>query len=230
MPDHDHRLGGKRYVREVVFGFNDGLVSTFALVSGAAGALFPSLLIALIGFLAALSGALSMALGTYISTKSQIEVYTGEIRQELTRIEERPLSEAGEIRDVFRRFGFRGKELDMVVRKITANKAAWLDLLAHEEIGVAGSEFKSPAAAGAIMFLIFIVGSLIPILPYLALGTAQALWVSVAAGVVALFAVGAAKGVVAKKGWLRSGLEMTAVGLAAAVAVYALGSLIGTAA
>ncbi len=227
MPSHDHQLGLKKYVRDAVFGFNDGLVSTFALVSGAAGAGLGNFLIAFIGLIAATSGALSMGFGTYISTKSQIEVYRGEIGQELKRIEEKPKAEEEEIKEIFKTFGFRGKELDMVVQRITGNKAAWLSLLAHEELGVGASEFKSPFRAGVIIFLIFIIGAAIPIFPYLILQTNQALAVSIIAGTIGLFLIGAAKTKITKRSWIKSGLEMTLVGLVAALAVYYIGGIVG---
>jgi vacuolar iron transporter family protein len=227
MHEHTHDLGKKKYVREAIFGFNDGLVSTFALVSGIAGAGFGNFLIAFIGIISALAGALSMGFGTYISTKSQIEVYSGEIKQELKRIEQKPKSSAQEIKNIFKGFGFRGKELEIVVKRITKNKAAWLSLIAHEEIGVSGSEFKNPIKASAIIFMIFIFGAMVPIIPYLLFTTGIALVTSMISGIAFLFIIGAVKTRITGKNWIKSGIEMTAVGLVAAVLVYYIGGIVG---
>jgi VIT1/CCC1 family predicted Fe2+/Mn2+ transporter len=218
---------GSGVVREVIFGFNDGLVSTFALVAGVSGAVMSNAIVLLAGVAGMLSGAISMGLGAYISSKSQMEVYRREIEREKQEIEEKPSHEKAEIREIYRRKGFKGKELENIVKKISSNKDVWLQVMMVEELGLGIQRFDNPVKLGAVMFVAFVVGALIPVVPYVVINEVPAaLQVAAALSLVGLFAMGSAKTVITKRSWLKSGIEMVVVGSVAAVVTYFVGTLI----
>lgn len=226
MAHEKHDVGGKVFVREIIFGFNDGLVTTFAVATGVAGALTQNFIVILVGIISAVAGAISMGLGTYISIKSQTEVFKSELRREVREIDEMPEEETREIREIYAKKGFSGRNLDMVVKTITSDKKIWLKVMMEEELGLGKVDFKSPVSAAVIIFFAFIVGSVIPLVPYIFLPVAAGISISVVAAIMGLFAIGAIKSQFTKRSWAKSGLEMVLVGLVASLAAYYLGTLV----
>jgi VIT1/CCC1 family predicted Fe2+/Mn2+ transporter len=228
---HEHHFHGGGYIREVIFGFNDGLVSTFALVTGIAAAAITgtvdNFVIVLAGIAGLLSGAVSMALGAYISSKSQIEYYNREIDREKYEIKMYPEREREEIREIYKRKGFRGRELNIVVNRICSNKKNWLKVMIEEELGLMIENFDNPRTIGAITGAMFVVGSIIPIIPYILLHPSSGLTVSAVVSMVGLFILGSLKTKITERVWWKSGLEMVAIGAAAAIITYGAGALIG---
>ncbi len=112
------------------------------------------------------AGAISMAAGTYLSTKSQKEFYESELAREKREMEELPEIEAQKIRDIYKEKGFGGKELELVVKRITFNKDIWLKVMMEEELGLHG-RFENPVRSMLVMGLAFFVGALVPISSYL---------------------------------------------------------------
>ncbi len=218
------QLSGKN-IRELVLGFNDGIVTTFAVVAGVSGASVGSSIIILAGLANAIAGAISMALNLYLSIKSQIEYYRQEIEREKKEIEEIPAMERQEIRDIYKAKGFHGKELDMIVKRITSNKKRWLDVMMREELGLAPEQFENPIKASVNVFIAFVVASMIPLLPYVFFPAKQALAIASVAFVITLFIAGAAKSYITHIGWLKSGLEMLFIGVVASVLTYYVGTM-----
>ncbi len=212
-------------IRSVVLGFNDGLVTTLAIVIGITSVITQNSLIVLIGIAEMLAGAISMALGNYISMKSQIDFYKSEIRREKKEIEEMPAAEKAEIEEIYEKKGFRGNLLKQIVKHITADKKRWLDIMMKEELELSG-KFENPIKSAILIFVAFIVASLIPIIPFFVLPISEAVPMAVAASVIFLFVSGTVKSKFTKINWLRSGLEVLTIGLVATLAVYAIGSLV----
>ncbi len=212
-------------IRSVVFGFNDGLVTTLAIVIGITSVIAENKLIILIGMAEMLAGAISMALGNYISIKSQIDFYKSEIQREKKEIEKTPAAEKAEVHEIYQKKGFKGKLLDQIVRHITSDKKRWLDIMMKEELELSG-KFENPIKSAVLIFVAFVVASLIPIVPFLILPISEAVPIAVAASIIFLFVSGAVKSRFTKINWLRSGLEVLAIGLVATGAVYFIGSLI----
>ena len=124
-------------VREIVFGFNDGSVSTLALLAGVTGGALARGQILVAGFSGVIAGAISMAIGAYISSKSEIEHHQSEIKREEQEIEEIPEVEREEIRQIYmKKADFAEEELDMIVNRITSDKKIWLDSMMIEELGL----------------------------------------------------------------------------------------------
>ena len=211
-----HSPGG-RVLREVVFGVNDGIVSTVGFIVGIAGA-FASRKMSLVSGLAeVLAGAVSMFFGGYLSTKSQQEFFESEVRREESEIEEMPAKEREEIRRIYRAKGFRDeKELELVVQRITSDKKIWLKCMMEEELGLILESLTSPFRIGLTIGVSFLVGGLIPLIPLFFFNTHPGIQVSIVFTGAILFLLGALKTTLTRQSWIKSGFEALLIGIAAA--------------
>jgi VIT1/CCC1 family predicted Fe2+/Mn2+ transporter len=161
-------------VREIVFGFNDGSISTLALLAGVTGGALAPGQILVAGLSGVIAGAISMAIGAYISSKSEIEHHQSEIEREKREIEEIPEVEREEMRQVYmKKADFTEEELNIIVNRITSDKKTWLDSMMKEELGLFEERFESPVKVGLIMLVAFVAGGLVPILPFVLLLASQ---------------------------------------------------------
>lgn len=215
-----------RAIREVVFGANDGLVTTLGFVMGVYGATRDHRLVVLTAIAEILAGTLSMGLGAYLSTKSQREYFHREIRREEQEIDELPEKEREEIREIYARKGFQGAELDLVVNRITADRTVWLRCMLEEELGLIQESFDEPVRAGVFTGVSYLLGGVIPILPYFIFSGTTALAGCVVFAVLGFFGLGAGRTLLTRKKVLPSGLEVVAIGLAAAGLGYLIGLVI----
>ena len=221
---HPKRKGG--YLREFVFGFNDGLVSTLALVAGLTGAVLQGTTIIIAGLAAMIAGSISMALGAYISSKSQKEVYLKEIEREKKHIKKSPKAELEELCILYQKKGFTKKEAELICKGLQRNKKKWLDVMTQELFGFS-EEFKDLRKITLIMGLSFILGALIPLTPYFFFNVGIALWISIFASAIGLFLIGVGKTKFTERSPFKSGLEMLAIGAIATIISYLAGYLIG---
>lgn len=217
-------------LREIVFGYNDGSVSTLALLSGVTGGTLARNWILIAGFSAVVAGGISMAIGNYISTKSEIEYHDSEIDREEREIKELPEVEREEIRQIYmKKANFPEGELNLIVNRITGDKKTWLDTMMKEELGLFKERFESPFKLGLIMFSAFVAGGILPVIPFLMLPNTQtSLFAAVVITFVSLFTIGAWKTTFTKKNWLFSGAEMVFVGILATLIPYLIGQLLPT--
>jgi len=214
-----------RAIREVVFGMNDGLITTLCFLTGISSTIAHEGVIILAGLAEMVAGALSMALGAYLSTKAQREFFEKEIARERREIEEVPEHEREEVEEIYRSRGFTEEEIAIVTRRITADKEHWLRFMLREELGLIEETFDNPVESGAIMGVSFIIGSLPPFLPYLFLPAGEALPLTIILSILTLFGLGVGKTRVTKSSWLRSGLEVVILGVVAAAIGYGLGEV-----
>jgi vacuolar iron transporter family protein len=215
-----------RFIREVMFGVNDGLVSTIGFVAGATGALMQTRLVLLTGIASVVAGALSMGIGAYLASKSQREFFESEKAREHREIEEVPEDERREIRDIFDQMGFLKDEVEMIVRRITSNKDLWVKFMMREELGIL-EETVNPLVIGVLMCGAFAVGGIPPLLPYLWIGEPlSALKTAVIVSLLALFIIGVAKTALTKGSWLQSGIEVMFLGSLAAGLGFAIGKVV----
>jgi vacuolar iron transporter family protein len=217
----------RNYVRDLVLGLNDGVVSVFAIVAGLAGAGQASPTIALAGIAALVAGALSMGIGEYVSTKSQAEFYDSERRREREHIARYPEIEAKELREYMERRGFTGDLLERVMQTITADKERFLDTMMREEFGMGTEIDRSPLVSMALIMLAFVAGAIPALVPFLFLAATPALYVSIVLAMGTLFVAGATRGIVSNLPLWKGGLEMTVLGAAAALITYGFGSIVG---
>jgi VIT1/CCC1 family predicted Fe2+/Mn2+ transporter len=231
------RLGrGARhsYLGDAVLGAIDGCVTTFAVVSGVAGAGLPRGVALILGFANLLADGFSMAASNYQRNQAERERIEQARRTEERHIAEIPEGERKEIHEIFARKGFGGEVLDEIVRVITRDRRRWVDTMITEELGLR-LVAPSPRRAAAVTFAAFCTAGLVPLLPFLlplALTPAGMFVLSCLATAGTFMLVGAFKGHVLGRPRVRAGAETLLVGGAAAALAYgvglALGRLIGT--
>ncbi|TFG67008.1 MAG: hypothetical protein E4H24_07310 [Thermomicrobiales bacterium] len=226
-----HRAGSRSgTLRAVIFGVSDGLVSNLSLVMGVAGAAAGEpRFILLAGITGLLAGAFSMAAGEYISMQSQRELFEHQIALERAEMEAMPEEEEAELAAAYRAKGFAPDEAARIAHRIFQDPETALDILVREELGLDPDELGSPWGAAAGSFVAFAVGASIPVVPYLFGGGTAVLIASLGLSLVALFAVGAAVSLLTGRGMLFSGARQLAIGLAAALVTFAIGSVLGMA-
>src|SRR5688500_13606276 len=148
VPENWHAAGNwmlrfEKYLPEVVYGSMDGVVTTFAVVAGSAGADLSINIVLILGLSNLFADGLSMSIGSYLSKKSEQDNYNKHLRIEEWEIENMPDDEREEIIDIYKAKGFEGHELEMVVNRITSNKQVWIDTMMKDELGLS-VEKKSP--------------------------------------------------------------------------------------
>src|SRR3989337_1594046 len=146
-------------MRDFVFGFGDGVNTSLGLAAGVGGAAVSSDLIILATLVAMFTGAKAMAVQNYLAVKSQRELLTSEINRENWEIENKPKDERKEIEDIYKAKGFTGKDLEMIVDKITSDKKVWLDTMLTEELNLNLEILGHPIKSALRMFGAFLVGA-----------------------------------------------------------------------
>jgi VIT1/CCC1 family predicted Fe2+/Mn2+ transporter len=225
-PEYKPHIGASRqYVRDVILGVNDGLVSTFLLVSAVVGGGLTATQVLLTGVSGAIAGMISMAIGEYLATKSQEEVLEAEMILEREHLRDHREHEREQLAEMLGEMGLEGDELETVVGIIDGNEEAMFRMQAALEFGVVDSERRNPIAAGLASGALFIGGAIPPIIPFIFLdNTGQGLMVSAIFSGIALFVVGAVKTLATKKSAILSGLENLALGLVGGVLAYLVGT------
>ena len=217
------------YIRDIVFGFGDGVNTSLGIVAGIGGASVGVDIVILAAIIGMFTGAKAMAVQNYLAVKSQIEILQSEIKREEYEIENTPEKEREEIVEIYKAKGFAGEELNMVVNKITSNKGVWLKTMLTEELGLNLEILGNPIKGAIVMFISFLVGGILPILPYFIVKTGlinnfTALLIAISMSLLSSFMIGAIKGRLAKKSWVKGGLEMSLLGTGIALLGYGIGS------
>ena len=214
-------------LRAAVFGVNDGLVSNFSLVMGFAGAEAKPEYILLAGVAGLLAGSFSMAAGEYVSIRAQREVFEQQIAMEQQELEMSPQEEEEELSLIYQAKGIPEQEAAALARRIVKNPKTAIDTLAREELGLDPSQLGSPWGAAVSSFVAFVVGALVPVLPYL-FASGQSAWVASAFfSCLALFGVGALLSIFTARGPFVSGVRMLGIGLLVSAITYCVGWLLG---
>lgn len=216
------RLGS---IREVVFGAQDGLVSTLAVVAGLAAAGMTSAIVLVGGLVSAVAGVLSMSIGTFLSSRAQRQVYEAELARERREIREHPGEEVAELMAALTARGLDRGDAAEVARRVARSPGLLLSMLGVFELGLSPLRLGAPVRDAFVMGAAFAAFSLVPLLPFLWPRPLAALAVSAALTVATLFVVGAVKGRLARLSPVRSGLEVVVFGLGSAVIGFALGRL-----
>jgi VIT1/CCC1 family predicted Fe2+/Mn2+ transporter len=212
-------------VREAVFGAQDGLTSVLAVVSTVGGATGQTYPVLIAGLASVLAGVFSMAAGEYMSSKSQREIFDAEIASEQTEVDERPYEAEAEVAYMLVEEGLAPDVAGRVAHELASNKRVLLKTMVEKELGLTVEDdhaFRGALVMGAS----FGVAALVPLLPYLVLPVGTAVYVSVALSALVLFGMGALKSRWTRKPWLRSGLEIFALGAFAGVAGYFCGTVL----
>jgi VIT1/CCC1 family predicted Fe2+/Mn2+ transporter len=223
-----HRAVGGNALRAAVLGANDGLCSNLSLVMGVAGASIDRHGILITGVAGLIAGACSMALGEWVSVTSARELAEREIRIESSELQEDPKGEGEELQLIYEAKGLGAIEAKRVVDQLLSDKTATLDALAREELGIDPNDLGGSAWEAALSsFMLFALGAMIPIIPFLFIGSRVAVIASVVLSALALFAIGAAITIFTGVAAWRSGSRQLALGLGAAGVTFAIGRLVG---
>lgn len=223
-----HRAAGGNALRAGVLGANDGLVSVFCLVMGVAGAGVDTRTILLTGFAGLLSGALSMALGEWLSVQSSRELYQHQLDIERDELASTPEEEKAELALIYQAKGVPADAAREMAERLLADEATALDTLAREELSIDPAELGGSAWVAAITsFVLFALGAIIPVFPYIFWTGTAGIVVSAVASALALFAIGAAITLMTGRNALTSGLRQVLFGLAAAAVTFGIGYVIG---
>jgi vacuolar iron transporter family protein len=223
-----HRTAGGNALRAAVLGANDGLVSNFSLVMGVAGASLSNKAILLTGIAGLLAGAISMALGEWISVQSSRELYEKQIRIEKEEIAQAPEEEVEELTLIYQSRGLEEAPARSLAEQIMSNRETALVALSRDELGIDPEELGGSAWEAAIAsFVLFALGAIIPVIPYFFLNGAAAIALSAVLSAAGLFVIGAAITLFTGRPVWQSGLRQVVFGLAAATVTYLIGRLIG---
>jgi VIT1/CCC1 family predicted Fe2+/Mn2+ transporter len=219
-------MGGGGGVKDVIFGANDGLVSILALVAGVYGAITESHPILIAGIAGAVAGAVSMGAGSYLSAKSEKEVTERESDRKGIKRRGTPEEEKEKLVRFYQARGFKKRDAEAVADRVAQQVESRESYTLGEELGLTSEESWPPTKAALFTGLSFAIVSLIPILPFAFMQVNPAVITAAIASIACLFVVGASKAIFSRKSWVRSGIEMMAVGALASVVTYAIGLVI----
>jgi VIT1/CCC1 family predicted Fe2+/Mn2+ transporter len=223
-----HTRGLSAYIKDMVYGANDGIITTFAIVAASIGGGFSSTVILVLGIANLLADGFSMAASNFLGSRSENDLFRKEKKRELEEVEQVPEKEKQEIREVFQHHDFNQDDAEKLVDLVSRNKEFWVDFMMRYELGMhvpeEGSEWKS----ATLTFVAFVIAGSLPLLPFILfpVGNTAAFSYSVFATALSLFVVGAARYLVTHVNWIVSGLEMLLVGGIAATVSYAVGYFI----
>jgi len=217
-------------VKDFVYGAIDGVITTFAVVSGVEGAALAPTIILILGFANLFADGFSMSVSNYLSNKSEKELYEKEKKREAHEVKTIPEEERKEIEQIYKKKGFKGNLLKRVVDKITSNKRVWVDTMMKEELGLF-TELVNPFKSAITTFISFVLMGLIPLLGFI-ISQAIPLFIdyaftfSVFITLFSLFIIGVIKSSIVKSDWFISGLQTMSVGGIAAGIAYFIGFIL----
>ena len=220
-----HRTESGGFVRNVVYGFNDGLTANFGLVAGVLGAAVAPHVVLVSGFAGMIADALSMGASGYLAAKSEQEVYAHEIDMEKEEIRLMPDVEQEELALLYQAKGVDPRTARRMAAEVMADPQRALGEQVREELKISEAR-ATPLAEGWITGTATAVGALIPVAPFLVLSGQTAAWVAFIVAMLSHFLVGAARSLFTGRGIVRSGADMFAVGLGVAAVGYFVGVLV----
>ncbi len=225
-----HKAVGGNALRAAVLGANDGLVSNTSLVMGVAGAAFSATGVLLSGLAGLLAGAISMALGEWLSVQSSRELHQAQIRTEREEIIAMPEAEAEELALIYQAKGMSESEAVKAARDVMADPEAFLDTKVREELGIDPDDLGGSAWEASIAsFFLFAIGAVVPVLPFFFTTGNAAILSSLAFAGVGLFGLGAATALFTGTGFVKTGTRALILGLVAAGITFFIGRILGVA-
>jgi VIT1/CCC1 family predicted Fe2+/Mn2+ transporter/demethoxyubiquinone hydroxylase (CLK1/Coq7/Cat5 family) len=224
-----HRGAGGNQLRAAVLGANDGLVSNLSISMGVAGASEAGHAVLVAGLAGMLAGALSMAIGEWLSVQSARELYAHQVKVERDELLQVPDEEEEELALIYQAKGLTSDQARLMSKSIIGGDIGHaVDTLAREELGIDPDELGGSAwVAAATSFFLFAAGAVVPVLPFFFATGMAAVVASIIVSALALMVVGAAITVVTGSGVLKTGGRQVLLGLMAAAVTFGLGSLVG---
>jgi predicted membrane protein (TIGR00267 family) len=219
-----HAKGSR--IRDFILGWQDGLVNVLGVILGVAVATESTTIVIIAAIAAAFAESISMAAVAYTSFTAEREYYQAEVAREKREMEKMPNVERSEVREIYRKLGFGGVMLDRIVKHVTSNKKRWLNVMMEQELKLFPSR-TSPVNIAAVVGISAIIGSFIPVIPFLLFPVKTAIWTALFISTVVLFFVGMYKAKTTVGNPVKSGLELAFIGMLAAIAGYVVGSILG---
>ena len=213
-------------IREFVFGIQDGSISTVGLLAGVQGATENNIVVIITGLTAMFSGAISMAAGSYLSSGAQKEIFEREIADAEKLAEREPYMAAEGLLKALGEEGLSKEQSYQLVKVLIQQRNVFLRTFQEKVFGLGSAEINRPLQAALIMGLSFIVGAVVPILPYMFSSGVAAFYLSALLGGVTLFGVGSLKGKLAGQSLFLSGFKFFLIAVSAAVAGYLIGLVV----
>jgi predicted membrane protein (TIGR00267 family) len=211
---------------DIILGGQDGLVNVLGVILGIAAATGDVYVVMVAGLAATFAESVSMAAVAYTSTVADADFYESEREREYRHIQEAPVLEKEEIRSIYAEKGFAGELLDRIVETITASQDVWVAVMMAEELQLQPVNRKNALRSAIIVGIAAIIGSLIPLIPFLFVPISTAIILSVALSAAVLFVVGVIKARMTIGHPGKSGLEMAVIGTVSALVGYAVGLLL----
>ena len=223
----NHQKGG-RYIKDMVYGANDGIVTTFAVVAGVMGGGLAEVIIVLIGVASLLADAFSMAASNFLGSRSEKEFYDRERTVEEWEIENDRQKEIKETEDFLANRGYSPEDRQKFVELFLKNKELWTDFMVKEELNLAYDPEKSEKLSSIATFFSFVAAGFVPLIPFLVWdGDKGALFtLAIFFTAFALFFVVAMRTHFTGKNWAHAGFEMLLVGGVASAIAYTAGAMV----
>lgn len=211
---------------DIILGGQDGLVNVLGVILGVAAATSDPRIVLIAGLAATFAESVSMGAVAYTSTMADADFYESEREREYRHIREMPHLEREEVRAIYSEKGFKGELLTHIVETITANQDVWVAVMMAEEHRLTPIDRSKALRAAIVVGVSAVVGSLIPLVPFIILPVTTSIWVSILGTALVLYGVGAYKArLTVGRPW-RSGLEMAIIGTVSALVGYAVGVLL----
>ncbi len=226
-PHAEAHFESSESVRDVVIGLSDGLTVPFALAAGLSGAIASTHIVVLAGLAEIAAGSIAMGLGGYLAARGDAEHYASELAREQEEVVTRPNDEAEEIYEIFAQYHVSREAATPVLEALQKNPAAYVDFMMRFELGLEAPAANRAHRSALTIAAAYIAGGFIPLLPYMLVAdNLHALRLSVVITLVALAVFGAIKGRLLGTGALRSALQTSLIGGAAAAVAYTLARLL----
>ena len=215
------------YLRDFIYGAIDGIVTTFAVVAGVAGAGLEDRVVIILGAANLIADGFSMSISNLLGSRAEAQQRERALGEEERQIRQYPQGEREEVRQIYAAKGLEGETLEAVVEALTSDRDVWVRTMLTEELGYAPVE-RSPARAAAMTFVAFVAFGSVPLLIFVIQAAAGIdvglpfVWSAVLTGV-AFFAVGTLKARFVDQVWWKAGSETLALGGAAALLAYLVG-------
>ncbi|MDO8451860.1 MAG: VIT1/CCC1 transporter family protein [bacterium] len=233
---HEHRISPfTTYLKEIVYGGTDGIITTFAVVAGFVGSQqqsignLPALTVLLFGFANLFADGVSMALGNFLSSRSEADVYRFEKSKELHEIRTNPRSEREESISILKREGFTEDQSKTLIDIYATNESYWTNFMMRFELDLPNPEGQNAFLMSFATFISFTIFGLMPLIPYLLLRqNPDVFFISIATTAGSLIFLGLLRYKLATTHWIRPILETLLLGGIAAFVAYWVGTLFRT--
>jgi len=224
-----HSSGFSTYIKDLVYGANDGIITTFAVVTGTIGAGLDSKIVIILGIANLLADGFSMGASNFLGQRSENALYRKEEKREYDEVDSIPQVEKKEVYDALISHGFADAEATTLTEMISHNRDFWVDFMMKYELGMPAPEHGDEWKGAVMTVLAFVIAGSVPLLSFMFEFMSQHMFLySCIATAIVLFVVGSIRCIITHSSWWKSGLEMLLVGGIAACVSYGVGYIVST--